>query len=81
MAITSTSTFTGSPGPLRPSVVTSAVWGMMAKLTRPPPRATIVRLTPSMAIEPYSTQKRSSASGMATTRSGTASTTSPTAST
>src|SRR5690606_19489270 len=53
--VTSTSRLTRSPGPLRPSVVTSAVWGMTAAVNPSSSTSTTVRLTPSTAIEPFST--------------------------
>jgi hypothetical protein len=55
-ATTSTSRFTSSPSATLPSVVASRVCGMSAMVNEPSPRAAIVRLTPSTAIEPFSTQ-------------------------
>ena len=55
LAMTSTSRLTRSPGPLRPSVVTSAVWGMTATVKPSSSTSTTVRLTPSTVIEPFST--------------------------
>src|SRR5690606_40365185 len=52
LTVTSTSRLTRSPGPLRPSVVTSAVWGMTAAVKPSSSTSTTVRLTPSTAIEP-----------------------------
>jgi hypothetical protein len=40
---------------LSPSVVTRAVWGMSATVKPSSSTSTTVRLTPSTAIEPFST--------------------------
>ncbi len=58
LAITSTSRFTRSPGRLAPSVVTSAVWGMIATVKPSSSGCTIVRLTPSTVTDPFSTRYR-----------------------
>ena len=55
-ATTSTSRFTSSPSATPPSVVTSRVCGMSATVNELSPRPAIVRLTPSTAMEPFSTQ-------------------------
>ncbi len=44
----------GVTGPLAPSVVTSAVWGMTATVKPSSVGWTTVRLTPSTVIEPFS---------------------------
>ena len=56
LAITSTSRLTRSPGRLVPSVVTSAVCGMIATVKPSSRGCTIVRLTPSTVTEPFSTR-------------------------
>src|SRR5205085_11638339 len=55
-ASTSTSRFTGSPGPARPSVVTASVCGIRATVNRRSSTAATVRLTPSTATDPFSTR-------------------------
>ena len=55
LAVTSTSRFTRSPGPLWPRVVTSIVCGMTATVKLSSAASTTVRLMPSTVIEPFST--------------------------
>jgi hypothetical protein len=56
LAMTSTSRLTRSPGRLAPSVVTSAVWGMIATVKPSSSGSTTVRLTPSTVTDPFSTR-------------------------
>ena len=63
LATTSTSSCTGSPGRRRPRVVTSRVWGTRATANQPGPTPATVRLTPSTAIDPFSTTYRSRSAG------------------
>src|SRR5581483_6693967 len=66
LATRSTSRLTGSPGPLIPRVVTVAVWGIRANSKVFSPTPATVRLTPSTAIEPFSTTQRRTAASAAT---------------
>src|SRR5581483_475799 len=56
LTIMSASTLTAAPGPLRPSVVSFSVCGMSATSKRRPRMPNTVRLTPSIAAEPFSTR-------------------------
>ena len=55
LAMTSTSRFTRAPVPLVPSVVTAAVWGMIATVNPSSSTSTTVSEMPSTVIEPFST--------------------------
>src|SRR5829696_4099851 len=63
LPITSASRFTLLPGPSSPRFVFARVWGSIETVKEPSPTDTSVRLMPSTQMLPFSTQKRSTASG------------------
>src|SRR4051794_28854106 len=64
----STSTFTGSPTAATPSVVAASVCGINAIWISGPSSAATVRLTPSIATDPFWTTSSSSSPGIRTVR-------------
>ena len=66
LARMSHSRLTRAPGRYPASVVLRQVCGMMAAERTPPSSAAMVRLMPSMAMEPFSTRKGSSSAGTRT---------------